>query len=401
MSGAERHKATKKRTYPLWPAVAATLPSPLSSPPPPHDEDSRAAKMPRRMVPFPTTVEEGVTKTTLADAEEPTLPAHANINPMTSVQPTARAYRAPPSLSAIGSAIDLISAENHIIQMNHNRHRECRNEWSAVAAMAPVPVPTNMQLSGLSGRQPPTSIYPPTGLTGMSTADLINHLQLLNGMNGNASTVPQRLGQRTSPWWNGWRPQGGVSYPAIVQTTDPMGVRIANQGSILNSQHNDYNGPMLDPNPTTTGSCRKELSEAVDVPVDRTTGHASQSTSEEVDIDIDQTTKQKGKWTEEEDGKLIRAAEKFAVTRWKAIAALIPGRTKKQCWNRWQYALDPSIVRTTERTGRWLPEEDDKLVGAVEKHNGKNWDAIATLVPSRTKRQCMDRWHKVLDSSGC
>jgi hypothetical protein len=400
MSGAERHKAAK-RTYPWLPAAAATLPSPLSSPPPPHDDDTRAAKRPRRMVPFPTTAEESVTKTTSANAEELTLPADANINPMMSVQPTARAYRAPPSLSTIGSAMDLIGAENHCIQTNHNRHRECRNEWSAVAAMAPVPVPTNMQLSGLSGWQPPTSIYQTTGLAGMSTADLINHLQLLNSMNGHASTVAQGPGQRASQCWNGWPPQGGVWQPTIAQSTDLMGVRKADHASNVETQHNDCNGPMLDPNQTTTRPCRKGLNETVGVPVDQTTKRTSQLTSEEDDIEIDQTTKQKGKWTEEEDGKLIRAAEKFAVTRWKAIAALIPGRTKKQCWNRWQYALDPSIVRTTERTGRWLPEEDDKLVGAVEKHNGKNWDAIAALVPSRTKRQCMDRWHKVLDSSGC
>jgi hypothetical protein len=51
----------------------------------------------------------------------------------------------------------------------------------------------------------------------------------------------------------------------------------------------------------------------------------------------------------------------FAVTRWKTITALIPGRSKKQCWNRWQYALDPSIVQMTERTGRWLKEEDERL----------------------------------------
>jgi hypothetical protein len=79
----------------------------------------------------------------------------------------------------------------------------------------------------------------------------------------------------------------------------------------------------------------------------------------------------------------------LAVTRWKTIAALIPGRAKKQCWNIWQYALDPSIEQMTERTGKWLTEEDEQLVAAVQKHNGKNWDAIAELVPSRTKRQCI------------
>jgi hypothetical protein len=46
-------------------------------------------------------------------------------------------------------------------------------------------------------------------------------------------------------------------------------------------------------------------------------------------------------------------------------------------------------------------EEDDKVVGAVEKRNDKKWVEIVTLVPSRTKRLSMDRWHKVLETSAC
>jgi hypothetical protein len=151
----------------------------------------------------------------------------------------------------------------------------------------------------------------------------------------------------------------------------------------------------VDQGQTTTS--QNSSHNAVDTPVDQTAGRAGRRASEEVGIDW--TTERKGKWTAKEDDKLFRAAEQFAVTRWKAIAALILGRTKKQCWNRWQYALDPSIVRTSERTGAWLTEEDTKLVSAVEKQNGKNWIEIAALVPGRTKRQCMDRWHKLSDTS--
>jgi hypothetical protein len=126
------------------------------------------------------------------------------------------------------------------------------------------------------------------------------------------------------------------------------------QDNILEVQQNSknwYRSLALDPVQTTTSPSWNTFHKAVDAPVDRTTGP---------------TGRRKGKWTAEEDDKLLRAAEKFAVTRWKAIAALIPGRTKKQCWNRWQYALHPSTVRTTEHTGKWLTEEDDNLAGAVE-----------------------------------
>jgi hypothetical protein len=79
---------------------------------------------------------------------------------------------------------------------------------------------------------------------------------------------------------------------------------------------------------------------------------------------------------------------------WNATAGLVPGRTKTQCRNRWRNVLDPRIVRTTERAVRWITEEDDKLRDAIQIRNGKNWNAIARLVPGRTSRQCIGRWQK-------
>jgi hypothetical protein len=48
--------------------------------------------------------------------------------------------------------------------------------------------------------------------------------------------------------------------------------------------------------------------------------------------------------------------------------------------------------------GPWTTEEDNTLKDAVKKHNGADWAAIAALVPGRTKKQCKGRWHNVLDS---
>jgi myb proto-oncogene protein len=56
--------------------------------------------------------------------------------------------------------------------------------------------------------------------------------------------------------------------------------------------------------------------------------------------------------------------------------------------------LDPNITMTGGRTGKWTADEDSKLKDAVQTHGGKNWDAIAALVPSRTVIQCYDRWRK-------
>jgi hypothetical protein len=50
--------------------------------------------------------------------------------------------------------------------------------------------------------------------------------------------------------------------------------------------------------------------------------------------------------------------------------------------------LEPSIDRTAAQTGIWTPAEEERrsVEEAVEKFHGKNWDAIAEIVPGRTER---------------
>jgi 3-keto-L-gulonate-6-phosphate decarboxylase len=97
-------------------------------------------------------------------------------------------------------------------------------------------------------------------------------------------------------------------------------------------------------------------------------------------------------WNEEEDTKLIEAVKKHG-TAWVAVAALVPGRTNKQCRLRWTQTLDPAIGKIA---GKWTPEEDTKLAEAVKRH-GTAWVAVAALVPGRTKHQCRQRWTQSLD----
>jgi hypothetical protein len=100
-----------------------------------------------------------------------------------------------------------------------------------------------------------------------------------------------------------------------------------------------------------------------------------------------------GPWREDEDSKLRHAVRIHNGKNWDAIAALVPDRTKSQCKGRWHNALNPSIERAARHTGPWREDEDSKLRHAVRIHNCKNWDAIAALVPDRSKKQCTGRWH--------
>jgi hypothetical protein len=108
-----------------------------------------------------------------------------------------------------------------------------------------------------------------------------------------------------------------------------------------------------------------------------------------------------GLWTLEEDAKLTSAFTnnrkkkhgKELKTDWVAIAALVPDRTKVQCLGRWKNALNACSDETTGCTGAWTEDEDNKLKDALPIHGGKDWVAIAALVPGRTKKQCTSRWH--------
>jgi hypothetical protein len=99
------------------------------------------------------------------------------------------------------------------------------------------------------------------------------------------------------------------------------------------------------------------------------------------------THRQMGKWAAEEDAKLIDAATKYG-NDWVAVAALVPGRSNVQCCHRWTDGLDPC---TSRKNGKWREEEDAKLIEGVQRH-GKDWVAVATLVPNRNNEQCAKRW---------
>jgi hypothetical protein len=53
-------------------------------------------------------------------------------------------------------------------------------------------------------------------------------------------------------------------------------------------------------------------------------------------------------------------------TAWAAVAALLPGRTKRKCSDRWRGGINP----IPGRVGKWAADEDKKLKDAVPTHGG-------------------------------
>jgi hypothetical protein len=118
-----------------------------------------------------------------------------------------------------------------------------------------------------------------------------------------------------------------------------------------------------------------------------------------LDPSIASTAGRTGKWTPDEDCKLMDAVQTHGANNWGAITALVPGRTRKQCNERWKNSLVPSFDRANGRTGKWAEDEDSKLKDAVQMCGGKDWAAITALVPGRAIKQCKARWKGVLDPS--
>ncbi|KAL0633110.1 myb-like DNA-binding protein bas1 [Maublancomyces gigas] len=81
-------------------------------------------------------------------------------------------------------------------------------------------------------------------------------------------------------------------------------------------------------------------------------------------------------WSTEEDKQLRNAVlqgsriakekEHGRPVKWDVIAASLPRRSKKECRKRWHHTMMEAV-----RKCQWKPEEDERLLGAVQKSGEK------------------------------
>jgi hypothetical protein len=80
----------------------------------------------------------------------------------------------------------------------------------------------------------------------------------------------------------------------------------------------------------------------------------------------------KGKWSEEEDALLCLVMNQ-GMTNWRKIAEKVPGRTSKQCRERWNHYLHPDVVKTP------FSASEDKTLAKLYKLYGNHWSAISKV----------------------
>ncbi|EAY13224.1 Myb-like DNA-binding domain containing protein [Trichomonas vaginalis G3] len=100
----------------------------------------------------------------------------------------------------------------------------------------------------------------------------------------------------------------------------------------------------------------------------------------------------RGSWTQQEDEQLIAAVQQLGPKKWIDIAKFVPTRTSKQCRERWHHRLDPSIKH--EPFEPW----EDRLIIEKQREIGNRWAVIAHQLPGRSASAIKNRWYSGLKS---
>jgi hypothetical protein len=88
----------------------------------------------------------------------------------------------------------------------------------------------------------------------------------------------------------------------------------------------------------------------------------------------------------DEDALLLRLVAAHGTVDWSSIAANVPGRTSRQCRERYQLFLNPDLDN-----GPWAPEEDFLLMHLFPRY-GPDWAAIRCHFPKRSNNNIKNRW---------
>lgn len=93
------------------------------------------------------------------------------------------------------------------------------------------------------------------------------------------------------------------------------------------------------------------------------------------------------KFTPEEDERIKQLVNEHGLHAWNIVAENIPGRTSRQCRERYHLYLQPNVSRAP-----WTREEDELLIAKVREF-GTQWSIIAKFFRGRTNNNVKNRWN--------
>ena len=100
-------------------------------------------------------------------------------------------------------------------------------------------------------------------------------------------------------------------------------------------------------------------------------------------------------FTTEEDLKLVKLIQKFGTSNWKFISSQMGKRTVRQCKDRWENYLSPSLNKNP-----WTDEENSLLIKKY-RELGSRWKEIATFFTNRTQINVRNQVLRLIKEGKC
>lgn len=93
------------------------------------------------------------------------------------------------------------------------------------------------------------------------------------------------------------------------------------------------------------------------------------------------------KFSPAEDAQLLNLVKQFGKHNWKCVMIGMPGRTARQCRERFKYYLEPTLNKN-----HWT-EAEDRILTMKYTELGRKWAQIAAFLPNRTPIDLKNRFH--------